>query len=132
MINPKVFEENEICVKCGGEFNKHFNLCGDCKSRDNSGEIDMKYLKYKAIEYREGDINNQHIVIVTVKNSALGIIKYIVPYNSQIANRVIYYVDNGISDFLEDGLTQDYLININDFSKNVINGDVYLVLKELL
>ena len=34
--------------------------------------------------------------------------------------------------FLEDGLTQEYLININDFSKNVINGEIYLVLKGLL
>lgn len=132
MINQKVFEENEICVKCGGKFNLHFNLCIDCKSNDNSGKIDMKYLKYKAIEYREGDINNQHIVIVTVKNSALGTMKFIVPYNSQIANRVKFYVDNGIRDFLEDGLTQEYLININDFSKNVINGETYLVLKGLI
>jgi hypothetical protein len=33
---------------------------------------------------------------------------------------------------LEDGLTQEYLININDFSKNVINEEIYLVLKGLL
>lgn len=132
MINPKVFEENEECLKCGGEFNKHFSLCADCKNTDNSGTIDFKQVKYKAVEYIEGDMNNHHIVIVTVKNYALGTIKFIVPYNSQIANRVKYYVDNGIRDFLEDGLTQEYLININDFSKNVINGEIYLVLKGLL
>lgn len=132
MINPKVFEDKEECLKCGGGFNKHFNLCADCKNQDNSGAINLKQLKYKAVEYREGDMNNQHIVIVTVKNSALGTKKFIVPYNSQIANRVQYYVDNGIRDFLEDGLTQEYLINIADFSKNVINGEIYLVLKGLL
>lgn len=132
MINPKVFEENEECLKCGGKFNTQFNLCVDCKSRDNSVQINLKHLKYKAIEYKEGDMNNQHVVIVTVKNSDLGIIKFIVHYNSQIANRVQYYVDNGITDFLEDGLTQEYLINIADFSKNVINGEIYLVLKGLL
>ena len=61
--------------------------------------IDFKQVKYKAVEYIEGDMNNHHIVIVTVKNYALGTIKFIVPYNSQIANRVKYYVDNGIRDF---------------------------------
>lgn len=127
MINPKVLEGNEECLKCGGKFNKHFKLCVDCKSKDNSGEINLKQLKYKAVEYREGDMNNHHIVVVTVKNSAIGTIKLIVPYSSQIANRVKYYVDNGITDYLEDGLTQEYLINIADFTKNVIDGEIYLI-----
>lgn len=132
MINPKVFEDKEECLKCGGDFNKHYNLCPDCKSQDNSGEINLKHLKYKALEYREGDMNNNHIVVVTVKNSAIGTIKLIVPHNSQIANRVQYYVDNGITDYLEDGLTQETLINIADFTKNVIDGEIYLVLKTLV
>ncbi len=132
MINPKVFEEDEEWFKCGGKFNKHFKFCADCKSQDNSGEINLKYLKYKAVEYREGDMNNHHIVLVTVVNNTLGTLKFIVPYNSQIANRVQYYVDNGIRDYLEEGLSQDYLINISDFRKNIINDETYLVLKELL
>jgi hypothetical protein len=132
MINESVFEKNEKCFKCGGKFNKHFNLCADCKSQDNSSSLDLKYLKYKALEYSEGDMNNHHIVVVTVVNNFLGTLKFIVPYNSQIANRVQYYVDNGIRDFLEDGLSQDYLINISDFRKNIINNEIYLVLKELM
>lgn len=132
MINPKILEEKEECLNCGGEFNKHFNLCANCKSQDNSGSINFKKLKYKPIEYREGDINNQHVVIVTVKNSTLGTITLIVPFNSQIANRVKSYVDNGITDYLEDGLTQDYLINITDFTKKLIDGEIYFILNDLL
>lgn len=132
MINPKILEGKEECLNCGGEFNKHFNLCANCKSQDNSGSINFKKLKYKPIEYREGDMNNQHVVIVTVKNSTLGTIMLIVSFNSQIANRVKYYVDNGITDYLEDGLTQDYLINITDFTKKLIDGEIYFILNDLL
>ena len=132
MINPKILEDNEKCIHCGAAFNKHFNLCANCKSRDNSFKIDDSVLRNKAIEYRDGDMNNHHILLVTVENSIFGIMKLIVPYDSQIANRVKYYVDNGIREYLEEGLHQKYLIRIADFSEKSINRENYFVFSELL
>ena len=132
MINPNALEENEKCINCGGNFNKHFNLCVDCKSRDNTRKAGVKVNRHKAIEYRNGDMNEHHILVVTVENSMFGVIKLIVPYESQIANRVMYYVDNGIRDYLEEGLSQENLIRISDFTQKVINREEYFVLSELL
>ncbi|WP_091147440.1 hypothetical protein [Flavobacterium caeni] len=133
MIDPKVFDENEECINCGGKFNLRFKLCVDCKSRDNSRpNQNINDKKHKAIEYREGDLNQKHIVVVTVHNSFFGEIKLIVPYNSQIANRVIYFVENGIRDYLENGLSQDYLINYSEFTQLKISGDDYFVFKSIL
>jgi len=132
MINEKVYEENEKCLNCGETFNIHFSLCVSCKSRDNSKKAGKVLYRHKAIEYRDGDMNNHHILVVTVENSLFGEIKLIVPYKSQIANRVMYYVDNGIRDYLEDGLIQENLINFKEFSLTKLNSEDFFIYSELL
>lgn len=65
------------------------------KLRNESGMKDMNSkednnLKHTLISYREGDLNNQEVVIVALQNK-LGIKSYIVPSESQLSMRTQYY-----------------------------------------
>ncbi|WP_300435916.1 hypothetical protein [Christiangramia sp.] len=90
-----------------------------------------KNLKHILINYRKGDLNNKEVVIITLRNS-LGEKDYIVPNTSQLAMRSQYYWINNIKNYLEEGLTQEKLVNPKNFIELNINGEIYQVNKELI
>lgn len=77
--------------------------------------------KFKAHEYLDTILeqNNMSVVVVTLESIETGIKRFVVPCNNQIANRVKYYVDNGINDFLETDLKDGKdLVDLLDFKIN--------------
>lgn len=120
--------ESFECSKCGSVVDEFVDYCQVCgKSFENSSEN-----KYKALDFSEGDFNNNSIIVATLKNSKLGVQKFIISSKSQIAMRVKYYVINGNPNFLEDGLMQESLVNLNEFKKIELNDELYYVEKLLL
>lgn len=90
-----------------------------------------KNLRHNLISYKEGDLNNHNVVIITLRN-VLGVKTYITPCGSQLANRSQYYWINGIKETLEEGLTQESLVTTNNFIEMKIDGENYLVEKVLI
>lgn len=123
---------NENCLKCGGNFNKALNICDNCKSENNNRISSFTLKKHKAIQYRNADMNNKNVVVATLKDSQGNYKKIIVPPNSQIAMRVISNIDSNITDFLEDGLTNQKLIDYSLFKLMNIGNEKYYILKSLL
>lgn len=77
--------------------------------------------KFKAHGYLDTTLeqNNMNVVVVTLESNETGIKRFVVPFNSQIANRVKYFVDNGIEDYLETDLKDEKkLIDVSDFKIN--------------
>lgn len=71
--------------------------------------------KYRAIGYSKGEMDNKNIMMADLKNDDNVIMKFAIPLDSQIANRIEYFVINGDKGYLEDGLIQDKLIDLKDF-----------------
>lgn len=122
------------CSNCGNQVNEFDDYCQICgKTFDETHEFENYENKFKAIDYSEGDFNDNTVIIATLQNSKIGINRFIVPNNSQIAMRVKYYVINGNTNFLEDGLVQDKLIDLSQFEKIEFDNDnEYFVEKTLL
>ncbi|SDS35884.1 hypothetical protein [Christiangramia echinicola] len=108
-----------------------FKKAFEKNEESNSKLSQNKNLKHILINYRKGELNNKEVVIITLRNS-LGAKNYIVPNNSQLAMRSQYYWINNIKDSLEEGLTQEKLVNPESFIELNINGEVYQVNKELI
>jgi hypothetical protein len=90
-----------------------------------------KNLRHNLISYREGDLNNHEVVIITLRN-VIGAKTYITPSNSQLAKRCQYYWINGIKETLEEGLNQSTLVLKENFVEMKINGENYQVEKKLI
>lgn len=123
---------SEKCLNCGGSFNKILNVCEDCKSKDNTRMSRKALKRHKAIKYINADINNKHVLIATLKDSDGDSKKIIVTPNSQIANRVISNIDSGITDFLEEGLMNQKLIDYSLFRTISIGGEECYILKSIM
>lgn len=121
--------ESYECSKCGTEVDQFDDYCQICGRQFQSNYIEAgaTHNKFKALDYSDGDFNNKQIVIATLNNSIIGTKKFIVSSDSQIAKRVKYFVINGNSNFLEDGLMQDRLVDMEKFVKLRLNGDDYFV-----
>lgn len=77
--------------------------------------------KFIAHSYMETTLEqtDEKVLVVTLESRETGTARFVVPIDSQISNRVKYFVDNGIKDFLETDLTGNKnLIDVNDFSKH--------------
>lgn len=87
------------------------------------------------LQYAEGDFNYHNVIIVTLKNNTQ-IKKFIVPTFTQLAKRAEFYIQNGITDFLEKDLPNNKIIYIEKFVELQLefNGelDIYFVDKYLL
>lgn len=129
MINESLFEKNEKCIRCGGKFNVHFGFCVDCKSNNNSESIDKLEHNFKAVSYREGDLNKHHALIAVLQSRILGRLNFIFPINSQISYKIRYNVDNAIYDYLEE---DGRLINFPEYIEMKINMEKYYVNSNLL
>lgn len=129
VINESLFSKNEKCIRCGGNFNLHFGYCFDCKSNNNSESIDKLDHKFRAVSYREGDLNQKHVLTAVLQSRVLGRMNFIFPINSQISYKIKVNVDNAIYEFLED---EYKLINFNDYLEMKINNEKYYVNSSLL
>ncbi|MBS9766545.1 MAG: hypothetical protein KGV44_03260 [Flavobacteriaceae bacterium] len=92
---------------------------------------EIKNFKHRLKNYNEGTFGDDLVVIITLLNK-LGERKYIVPKQSQLSMRTQYYWINGINQYLEEGLLQERLVVIEDFEELFIDGELYLVHKELI
>ena len=129
MINESVFEKNEKCIRCDGKFNLHFGFCVDCKSNNNSESIDRLDHKFKAVSYREGDLNNHHVLIAVLQSRILNKMNFIFPITSQISYKIKFNVENAIYDYLEEN---EKLINFSEYIDMKINMEKYYVHLNLL
>jgi len=106
-------------------------LSNDQKKKQTVTIKKNKKPKHYLKRYNEGNFNNHEVVIVSLQND-MGIVKYIVPKQSQLSMRTQYYWINGIKDFLEKGLIQDRLVISEEYQVIEFSGEEYFVNKELL
>ena len=88
-------------------------------------------MKHRAIGYTIGELNGQEVFITTLNNSKGKILKFIVKTDSQIAMRVKFFIHNNNSDFLENGLIQDCLIEYGHFIVMELQNEEYYVHQKL-
>jgi RNA polymerase subunit RPABC4/transcription elongation factor Spt4 len=135
MIKKNIFGyESFECSKCGFHVDEFDEFCNDCGHEfiNNNIGSSLNSEKHKAIDYTEGRFNNYNVLYITLENPLKGLLNFIVPETSQIALRTKYYVFNGDSNFLEDGLYQEKLIEMEIFENMVLQNKRYFVDKKLL
>ena len=125
--------EYYACSKCESHVEETDEVCDVCgKILNNYSDEENSKHKFIALDFADGEFNKKSVLVATLKNEVLGNQKFIVSSKSQIAMRVKYFVINGNPNFLEDGLMQDKLIELDEFEKLTLNDENYFVEKILL
>lgn len=125
-------EETFECSRCSNEVNEFDDNCDVCGHVfNNKIDYSNKENKHRAISYTIGEFNGREVFITTLNNPKRGILKFIVETDSQIAMRVKYFIHNNNSDFLENGLMQDSLIEYEDFIVMELQNEEYYIDEKL-
>ena len=99
--------------------------------KDVLKNIDEHFL----LQYAEGEFNYHNVIILTLKNGT-EIKKFIVPTFAQLAKRAEFYIQNGITDYLEKDLPNNKIVHIEKFIELQLEFnselDIYFVDKYLL
>ncbi len=105
------------CSNCGQEVDQLEDYCQTCSHAFQKRTYYISNDKFIAHSFIELTIGSQNtkVILATLENQKLGIRKFVVPDNKQIANRIKFFVINGNRGYLEDGLIQKKLIVLNDF-----------------